>query len=99
MNENDFKNLSREEKINMLRGITNGTVKRIGNELVDLGPEGSALIITKDGKEYLGTDYNCELPEGFRENFHGSMIIMPDNGRGEWTPKTESKKTGSRRKK
>ncbi len=90
MTENEIKYLTKEEKISILRGITNGTVKRIGNELVDMGPEGSAMIITKDGKEYLGTDFNNELPPEFRDQFQGSIIMMPDNGRSDWTPKNKS---------
>lgn len=91
MTREEIETLDREDRINLLEAYVNGNIEIIGGEPFDMGPEALAMIIIRDCKEYLGMDFNRELPVGFRERFHGSIIVYPDNGRYEWTPKRTKK--------
>ncbi|QGY44146.1 hypothetical protein GM418_10890 [Maribellus comscasis] len=85
MTRDIINDMSREEKISLLKGLAEGTVEMIGGEPFDMGPDSFAGIVMKDGKEYIGTDYNAELPPDFWDRFQGSSILIPDNGRYEWS--------------
>ena len=75
----NLENLSRKEKIELIKRIRDGEVALIGGEIIDTG----AVIIIKEGKHYLAGAVEStpvDLSE-FEKLPECTLVILPDNGR------------------
>ncbi|MDP2335346.1 MAG: hypothetical protein Q8N05_02635 [Bacteroidota bacterium] len=78
----NLKDLTREEKIDLLKKIESGDASILNGQIVYNGI--GTVLIEKDGLYYLN-DYNeNQIPidlDKFRQTFKGAVFIIPDNGR------------------
>lgn len=77
----DFTGMSKDEKIELIQGLTSGTLRIIGEKVVNIGPTAGMVITMHLGRFYAGCDLTAELPPDFFDSYEGSAVFMPFNER------------------
>lgn len=85
MDKEELQSMPRKEKIELLKKFAAGSIRKVGNQYIDMSEDGFVgIIVSADGKKYANYDRSAELSDDFFKDFKGSSILFPDNGRVEW---------------
>jgi|GEM_PF-2226669 len=85
MDKEYLEGLTKEDKVELVKKFASGSIRKIGKQYIDMSEEGFVgIITTADGKKYANGDKTAELPDDFFNEFKGSSIELPDNGRDEY---------------
>ena len=75
--------MTKEQKVELIKKITNGNVVIIGSQIIDKSSDGHMQVIEKDGRFYANGDPSAEITKKFIDNYQGGILHLMDNGRGD----------------
>ncbi len=76
-----IENMPKDEKISILKKISEGESKIIEGVLIEQGASNGMIVITENGKYYSDNTLTKELSKDFIDSYPGAVVFMPCNHR------------------